>query len=111
METRFTTSELDIIGIMKVRTVTRAQLCTMLGVGDRQAREWVARVKREYPVIASGHGKGYRIATSALDYEAAVQALRAERSKAIAIFEGQKALRAFVNAQAGKPYEQLTLNF
>lgn len=106
-----TPAEQFVIRVMKERPVTREELQSWLHVSDRAARAWIADIRRFYPVIASAHTRGYKIATSAADLAEAEEALDTERKKAISIFEGQKALRAFVAAHSSQPYKQLTLNF
>lgn len=106
-----TPCEQYVIAQMKERPVTREELQSWLRVSDRAARAWIADIRRFYPVIASAHSRGYKIATSPADLQDAEEALDTERKKAISIFEGQKALRDFVASHTTKPYQQLTLNF
>lgn len=102
--------EAHVILNMKYGFVSRDQVASILKCGDRQARLFIQKVKKYYPVISSSKNKGYKIATTADDLALVEQSIKDNRAKAISIFEGQKKLKDFMKSYH-KDVEQLTFNF
>jgi len=100
-----------ITDLMKERFVTKAELMEITGLGDRQVRNLVQKMKLSYPIISTSKAKGYKIATSENDLNWVLNSIHDNRSKALSIFEGQKKLKEFARQFEQSEGVQLTLNF
>lgn len=80
--------------------VTRAELCRLTGMGDRQVREAIARARQEGEIIINiQDGDGYR-RTEDLDEMA--RQYKQDTARAMAILVRRKALRRRLK-EAGRP--------
>lgn len=100
-----------ITDLMRERFVTKAELTEITGLGDRQVRKLIQKMKLSYPIISTSKAKGYKIATSENDLNWVLNSIHDNRSKALSIFEGQKKLKEFARQFEKSEGAQLTLNF